>query len=326
MLSFLRKYKKSIIITLAVIGVLGAAYFLAGKPSPNPTVQVITASSDTAVTSVYSQEETPESRISSADSEETVSSAAPPVSSALTESAVSSAVSVPAVFSSVPVSEEEQEQTDAEMSQESSAVTETASPEPAGSTAELSADVSDEYSVLIPQDESSIVPVSVQSSESPDIPSEESSAAEVSESSDAPEAHRCTITIVCGTLIGRTEELPKNKRSLVPADGVLLTPCTMTIEEGESVFEVTKRTCQMYRIPFEFTLTPIYNTAYIEGIGSLYEFDCGSGSGWVYSVNDLLPGVGCSDYEVHNGDHIVWHYTCALGSDIVVGGGSQMEN
>lgn len=33
----------------------------------------------------------------------------------------------------------------------------------------------------------------------------------------------------------------------------------------------------------------MYNSAYIEGINNLYEFDCGELSGWMYKVNGLVP-------------------------------------
>ncbi len=63
----------------------------------------------------------------------------------------------------------------------------------------------------------------------------------------------------------------------------------------------------------------MYNSAYIEGINNLYEFDCGSLSGWMYKVNEWFPNYGCSRYELKNGDDVVWCYTCDLGYD--VGGG-----
>lgn len=40
----------------------------------------------------------------------------------------------------------------------------------------------------------------------------------------------------------------------------------------------------------------MYNSAYIEGINNLYEFDCGSLSGWMYKVNEWFPNYGCSRY------------------------------
>ena len=106
---------------------------------------------------------------------------------------------------------------------------------------------------------------------------------------------------------------------LVPADGWILQPMTVTFYEGESVFNVLQRTCKQQKIHMEFSNTPIYNSAYIEGIGNLYEFDCGEVSGWMYKVNDWFPNYGCSRYQLQNGDVVEWEYTCELGKDI--GGG-----
>jgi len=72
-------------------------------------------------------------------------------------------------------------------------------------------------------------------------------------------------------------------------------------------------------IPMEFEHTPMYKSAYIEGINGLYEFDRGELSGWMYSVNDWFPNYGCSRYQLKDGDVIEWVYTCDLGYD--VGGG-----
>ena len=154
--------------------------------------------------------------------------------------------------------------------------------------------------------------VSVTESKLPEA-SPEPSAEPVSEQ-DAEEY--CTISINCVTLLDNMSDLKKNKRAIVPSDGVILAGTRIDVYEGDSVFDLTKRLCMELRIPFEFTMTPVYNTAYIEGIYNLYEFDCGSGSGWVYTVNGIKPSVGCSDYPAHSGDVIEWHYTCSLGNDI----------
>ena len=58
---------------------------------------------------------------------------------------------------------------------------------------------------------------------------------------------------------------------------------------------------------------------YIQGINNLYEFDVGSLSGWMYSVNGWFPNYGCSRYALQYGDVVYWVYTCDLGYD--VGGG-----
>lgn len=66
----------------------------------------------------------------------------------------------------------------------------------------------------------------------------------------------------------------------------------------------------------EFSNTPMYNSAYIEGINNLYEFDCGELSGWAYKVNQWFPNYGASRYLLKDGDVIEWLYTCDLGTDI----------
>ena len=74
----------------------------------------------------------------------------------------------------------------------------------------------------------------------------------------------------------------------------------------------------------EFSQSPVYETAYIEGIGNLYEFDAGALSGWMYRVNGWFPNYGCSSYQVQDGDVIEWVYTCDLGAD--VGGGDAVQD
>ena len=69
----------------------------------------------------------------------------------------------------------------------------------------------------------------------------------------------------------------------------------------------------------EASWTPIYNSAYVEGIHNLYEFDCGALSGWMYKVNGWYPNYGCSRYQMKDGDVVEWRFTCDLGNDI--GGG-----
>ena len=93
----------------------------------------------------------------------------------------------------------------------------------------------------------------------------------------------------------------------------------MEFTEGESIFDVLKRVCRENKIHMEFSETPVYQSAYIEGIGNLYEFDCGEGSGWMYRVNGEFPNYGCSRYTLADDDTVEWVYTCDFGAD--VGGG-----
>ena len=127
---------------------------------------------------------------------------------------------------------------------------------------------------------------------------------------------KCTFSISCATVLDNMDKLHKSKKEIIPDDGWILKPVTVTFNEGESVFDVLKQVCKDNKIQLEFSFTPIYNSAYIEGINNLYEFDCGSISGWTYKVNDWFPNYGCSRYEVKNGDVIELHFTCNNGADV----------
>ena len=141
---------------------------------------------------------------------------------------------------------------------------------------------------------------------------------EDAEVSDAE--YTCTLSISCATIPDNMDLCKEEKRELVPEDGWILKPMTVTFYEGESVFNVLQRTCKQQKIHMEFVNTPAYHSAYIEGIHNLYEFDVGNLSGWMYKVNGWFPNYGCSRYRLQDGDVVEWKYTCDLGSD--VGGGS----
>ena len=117
--------------------------------------------------------------------------------------------------------------------------------------------------------------------------------------------------------------LDPEKAELVPEDGWVLKPISVTFTEGESVFDVLRRTCREQKIHLEYTNTPLYDSDYIEGIHNLYEFDCGELSGWMYKVNEWFPNYGCSRYQLKDGDVICWVYTCDQGAD--VGGRNSVE-
>jgi hypothetical protein len=127
---------------------------------------------------------------------------------------------------------------------------------------------------------------------------------------------KCTFFIECSTILNNLDMLDPEKLEMVPSDGVILAKTTVTFYEGESVFDVLQRVCKEYGIHMESSWTPIYNSAYIEGIHNLYEFDCGALSGWMYQVNGWYPNYGCSRYQLQDGDTVQWRYTCDLGEDV----------
>ena len=126
----------------------------------------------------------------------------------------------------------------------------------------------------------------------------------------------CYLTISCSTILDNMDQLTPGKEVLVPADGVLYARKAVTFYEGESVFDVLQRETRNNRIHMESNFTPMYNSAYIKGIGNLYEFDCGDNSGWMYCVNGWYPNYGVSRYVVQDQDEIVFNYTCDLGRDL----------
>jgi hypothetical protein len=133
---------------------------------------------------------------------------------------------------------------------------------------------------------------------------------------DKKKVYYCTLSISCNTILDNMDKLDAEKVELVPMDGMILPATTIEFYEGESVFEALYRATKNDKIHFEYVNTPVYNSAYIEGINNLYEFDCGELSGWMYKVNDWFPNYGCSRYQLKDGDVIEWLYTCDLGRDV----------
>jgi hypothetical protein len=135
-------------------------------------------------------------------------------------------------------------------------------------------------------------------------------------SSSGPAQLSCTLSINCSTILNNLDKLRSGKRNLVPSGGVIMAARTASFTEGETVFDVLRRETQNSGIHMEFMTSPVYGSAYIEGINNLYEFDCGDLSGWMYCVNGWYPNYGCSQYTLHSGDVIQWNYTCDLGRDL----------
>ncbi len=134
---------------------------------------------------------------------------------------------------------------------------------------------------------------------------------------DSKKSYTCTFSIECSTILNNLSDLVPEKLEMVPSDGVILSPTTVTFYEGESVYDVLQRVCKENGIHMEASWTPIYNSAYVEGIHNLYEFDCGNESGWMYRVNGWYPNYGCSRYQLAEGEIVEWRYTCkGLGKDV----------
>lgn len=134
------------------------------------------------------------------------------------------------------------------------------------------------------------------------------------ESSTEQEAlnYICSLSIRCDTAVGKQAKIPVT----LPDNGIIFSQQKIVFNDGESVFDVLVREMKKNNIHLEFVNTPFYNSAYIEGINNLYEFDFGELSGWMYKVNGYFPNFGSSQYIVQQGDKIEWVYTCDLGKDV----------
>jgi len=125
-----------------------------------------------------------------------------------------------------------------------------------------------------------------------------------------------TLEIRVDMLLPNMHLLNSDKHELVPDNGVIFPRTEVTAYEGESVFNVLQRETRRHRIHMASRFTPVLNSAYIEAINNIYEFDAGSLSGWVYSVNGWFPNFGSSRYQLSPGDVIEWHFSLDLGRDL----------
>ncbi len=134
----------------------------------------------------------------------------------------------------------------------------------------------------------------------------------------------CSFSVSCNTALANIDRLVPEKQPLIPSDGVLYKREDVVFNEGDTVFDLLLREMTAAGIHMEFAKTPMYGNVYIEGIGNLYEFDCGELSGWMYRVNGAFPNFGCEGYKLETGDEVEWVYTCNLGRD--VGGDYAVQN
>ncbi len=157
---------------------------------------------------------------------------------------------------------------------------------------------------------------------------EETTEAETKKEEPESSSSYCTVTIDCRNAKKNISQLKKNKRAFVPESGYILKDARVEVSKGDTAFDVFKRACaqnvctdnckycQKSGIQTEYSFTPAYNSYYIEGIHQLYEKDCGSLSGWMFSVNGVFPDVSSSAFEVKAGDLITFAYTVSMGDDL----------
>ena len=116
-----------------------------------------------------------------------------------------------------------------------------------------------------------------------------------------------TVTIRCDEAIGKTS-------LALPTDGYLVHERTVEIAEGDTVYTVLMELARAERLHVDCRGTNA--SAYVAGIGYLYEFACGDLAGWQYRVNGEAPSVGCGQYRLQAGDVIEWNYSLTMGKDL----------
>ncbi|WP_210470276.1 DUF4430 domain-containing protein [Sporosarcina sp. 6E9] len=102
---------------------------------------------------------------------------------------------------------------------------------------------------------------------------------------------------------------------VISGNEVPLPPTEMEIEEYDTVLQA------LISITMEKKIHMDYRggqgaTAYVQGMGNVYEFDRGQGSGWMYRVNGIFPDRGAGVVPLLDGDRVEWLYTTNLGVDL----------
>ena len=132
------------------------------------------------------------------------------------------------------------------------------------------------------------------------------------------ESFTVTLSVRVDMILYNMHLLNREKHELVPPDGIIFPATEVTAYAGESVFNLLQREMRRAGIHMSSRFTPVFNSAYVEAINNLYEFDAGALSGWMYRVNGWFPNFGASRYLLNPGDQIEWLYTVDLGRDLGV--------
>ncbi|MDD6489970.1 MAG: DUF4430 domain-containing protein [Clostridia bacterium] len=311
MLEFFKKHKTKIFIILAVVAVLAVAFFMGGNPDSPVQVETNTSSAISSVSDISKTENTDISKEISDFSSESKPKEKSYVSDNSSETSKNITSSSVTIDNQSTVSEEHSlynSETENEVS------TPTVSENPSKNSKNTSV-TSYENSQPVKNEN-----ISDNQSSSTNSKTEYSNVIKENSkptSSQPPtEKNTCTISISCATILDNMDKLKSSKKSLVSSDGWILKETTVTFKNGDTVFDVLKNTCTDRKIHLEFSKTPLYNSMYIEGINNIYEFDCGSASGWMYRINGTYNSYSCSEIKVKNGDNIQWLYTCNMGKDI----------
>lgn len=125
---------------------------------------------------------------------------------------------------------------------------------------------------------------------------------------EAPKSNYVSLTINCLNAVAYGIRSNEAYEKIIPENGVMLSNDNIEIYDGETVLKVLKRVLKENKIACQVT-----SGGYVRSLGGLSEFDCGSGSGWLYMVNGIKPNVSSKNYVLSPGDKIEFIYTCING-------------
>ncbi len=83
----------------------------------------------------------------------------------------------------------------------------------------------------------------------------------------------------------------------------IIPSCSYTVKNGTTAFDILNTICRERGVLLEYQ-----SKNYILSIGGLKEKDCGTASGWMYSINGQRPPKPASKYVLQSGDVIEWYY------------------
>lgn len=118
----------------------------------------------------------------------------------------------------------------------------------------------------------------------------------------------CYVTVECKEILGKINKLSPGHSKYVPKNGYILYNYPVKYSVNDTAYDALKTACSDNNIKLTATST-IYGI-YVCGINNIDEKDCGSQSGWLYSVNSVYPSVSCGKQEINPNDNIIFHYTC----------------
>ena len=128
------------------------------------------------------------------------------------------------------------------------------------------------------------------------------------QSTGEPSVGTVTVSVDCSAAVSSGHDG-------LPESGFLIEPINIPLINGDTALSVLLRAAASSSVTVESegTAGAVISTAYVEGIGGLYEFDCGELSGWRYVVNGEYPELSAGEYTLCDGDNICWVYVTQYG-------------